>query len=227
MAPMSLGVALLAGCGAEQVQSAGDVGPPEPIALVDQVDETQATELPIEEQPVDETPTGEPEEHVPEQIPTSWLDGVDLEIVAIESQPESHFQLWLLRLDESQARSFGTALGTEATRLRVTDDEGSLAQLATGNWLGRDVPEDLISLDLLLNGGLFGEYNPEPAGPNGETVLFGLVPGDLGQESPDQIQYFLGSSPRVTLLPAWEQLVIDLLPELSESESLVTVAIFG
>lgn len=238
VAPIALGIALLAGCGSEQVQATSGADESlEQSAAVGEVVAAPTTEAPTtepptteplaDEDPIEAEPIGEPEEQSSELVAASWLDGVDAEVVATESWLESSFQLWLLRLDDSQARDFGTALGTEAVRLGVTDEEGVLAQLATGNWLGGDAPQQLLSIDFALNGGLFGEYNPEPIGPNGETVLFGLIPGDLGQEPPDQIEYHLGSSPRIALAPGWEQLIVELLPDLSTSESLVAVAIAG
>lgn len=79
-------------------------------------------------------------------------------------------------------------------------------------------------MDLQINGGLFGDYHPNPTSETGHELMVRIIPGELGQEAADQRDYLVGSLMRGA---PFESSVLEQLPDLGQTEYLASIVLIG
>ena len=86
-----------------------------------------------------------------------------------------------------------------------------------------DVGGAATLMEVLLIGGYFGDYDPDPVAPDGTRLILRTFAGELGSEPTDQIEYLVGSA-RLGPMSGWEDRIAAELPELDPDEYLAAIA---
>jgi len=138
---------------------------------------------------------------------------------------------WLLRFDDRLTLDIAQGLALEAGQFGIEDENGALDAFADGSWI-EDCDECLdpeavggaaTLMEIMLIGGFFGDYDPDPQSPDGHELIVRTFPGQLGREPLDQREYLVGSH-RLGPMTDWEDTIVDLLPELGGNEYLAAIA---
>ena len=152
---------------------------------------------------------------------------LDLDVLSGQGRTRA----WLIRFDDRSTLDVAQGMALEAQQFRIIDESGALELFADGSWIG-DCDECLdpdavggaaTLMEVMLIGGYFGDYDPDPRSPDGHELVLRTFSGRLGRESPDQRSYLVGSS-RLGPMVGWEDQIVDLLPNLRASEYLAAIA---
>ena len=160
-------------------------------------------------------------------VPATVVESLD-----ISAPSGDRLRGWLLRFDDRLTLDVAQGMALEAQRYGIVDADGALDLFVEGAWVRgacdecadpADFGGAASLMEFMLVGGLFGDYDPDPEGPDGARLIVRTFSGVLGDEPPDQIDYLVGSS-RLGPMSLWEQRIVDELPSVESGEYLAAIA---